>query len=144
LLFIGSLHTLTNLNQLFSNSKFKYQIYPNVVSYYDETKDTLITCPEVGDPVTYHIDYGFVRKIPGPTNNIVYIFTSFHETGTIGIMKYFMNELTLKELEQKFIDKLGRVPPFFEILFKASGYNRTDYTTEIVYLREVSADMKFW
>jgi len=144
MLFIGSLHTLTNLSQIFRNSNFKYQIYPNVVSYYDEINDTLITCPEVGDPVTYHIDYGIVRKIPGPTNNIIFIFTSFHETGTIGIIKYFMNQATLQELEQKFMQKMGHVPPFYEILFKASGYNRTDYTTEIVYLTEIGPDIKLW
>jgi hypothetical protein len=143
-LFVGSFHTLASFNQTFRKSAFSYHVYPNVLTYHDEAKDTTITMPEVGDPVYYHIDYGVVRKIPGPNNNIIFIFASFHETGTTGIVKYFLDATCLGELKNLFMQKYGRVPDYFEILFKASGYDRTVYKTEIIYLQEIDPGMTFW
>ena len=84
------------------------------------------------------------RKIPGPKENLVFIFTSFHETGTIGIIKYFTDPASLEELRSKFIQELGHVPQYFEILFKASGYDRTVYSTEILFIHEISPEENFW
>ena len=144
LLFIGSFHTLAVFDQTFRNSASQYLVYPNVLSYYDEINDSLITLPEEGDPLSHHVDYGIVRKIPGPNKNIVFIFTSFHETGTIGIVKYFTNKESLEKLEELFIRRFGHVPLYFEIIFKASGYNRTVYSTEIIYIKEIDPDTTFW
>lgn len=144
LIFVGSFHTLANFNQTFRKSKFSYKVYPNSLTWFDETRDSLIVKPEEGDPVSYHVDYGIVRKLPGPNNNIIFIFTSFHETGTIGIVELFTNPQSLKKIEEKFINKYGYVPEFFELQFKACGFNRTVYKTEIEYITEIKGDMKFW
>ena len=144
IIFVGSFHTLAAFDQTFRKSKFNYQVYPNILTYHDDFKDTTITNVVDLNPIFYHTDLGVVRKIPGPNKNIVFIFTSFHETGTIGIIKYFMDPQSLKLLENKFIDKLGYVPEYFEILFRASGYDRTVYATDIIYLHEISPEENFW
>ncbi|MBN2102863.1 winged helix-turn-helix domain-containing protein [bacterium] len=144
IIFVGSFHTLAAFDQTFRKSKFSYQVYPNILTYHDDLKDTTITNVVDLNPIFYHTDLGVVRKIPGPNKNIVFIFTSFHETGTIGIIKYFMDPQSLKQLESKFVEKLGHVPEYFEILFRASGYDRTVYATDIIYLHEISPEENFW
>ena len=144
ILFVGSFHTLASFEQTFRNSIFTYQVYPNILSYHDEQKDTLITYPEEGDPLNHHIDYGIVRKIPGPNKNIVFVFTSFHETGTSGMVKYLTEPKSLRELKKLLEKKYGYVPQYFEILFKTHGYDRTAYSTEIEHIHEINPDIKFW
>jgi hypothetical protein len=144
IVFVGSFHTLAAFDQTFRKSIFSYQVYPNILSYHDEEGDTTITHVVDLNPVFYHTDLGVVRKIPGPNENLVFIFTSFHETGTIGIIKYFTDTASLQELQNKFIEKLGYIPQYFEILFKASGYDRTVYSTEILFIHEISPEENFW
>jgi len=144
IIFVGSFHTLAAFDQTFRKSKFQYQVYPNILTYHDDYKDTTITNVVDLNAIFYHTDLGVVRKIPGPNKNIVFIFTSFHETGTIGIIKYFTDPKSLKQLEETITNKLGRVPEYFEILFKASGYDRTVYSTEIIHIHEISPEENFW
>ncbi|MBN1783237.1 hypothetical protein JW948_19030 [bacterium] len=144
ILFVGSFHTLASFDQTFRKSIFSYQVYPNMLTYHDTVKDSTFTNVVDQNPVFYHTDLGIVRKIPGPNNNVVLIFTSFHETGTIGITKFFTDPARLQELESKFRDKLGYVPQYFEVLFKASGYDRTVYATDIIYLHEIKSEENFW
>jgi len=144
LIFIGSFHTLASFEQTFHNSRIEYQVYPNKLTYYDETGDSLVTLGEEGDPVYNHIDYGVARKIPAPGQKTIFIFASFHETGTIGIVKYFTDPASRQELSDLCRTKYGRVPQYYETVFRASGYNRTVYTTEILHISQVNADAKFW
>ncbi len=144
MLFVGSFHTLGAFEQTFRNSHFRFHVYPNGLSYHDEKMDTLITLHEVGDPVFNHIDHGIARKIPAPDGKTIFMFTSFHETGTHGIVKYFTEPETLQELEGLFLEKFGYIPDYYEMLFQASGYNRTVYTTKIEKIFEIDADSVFW
>lgn len=144
MIFIGSLHTLGAFAQTFRSSNFSYKVYPNELSYVDPATDSLMVLGESGDPVYNHIDYGLARKIPGPNHTTIFMFTSFHETGTHGIVKYFTQQTTLAELDELLIDKFGHVPPYFEILFRASGYNRTVYTTSVEQVFEIPAESVFW
>ena len=144
MIFIGSFHTLGAFEQTFRNSMFSYQVYPNQLSYREPETDSLVTKLEEGDPVYNHVDYGIARKIPGPNGITIMMFTSFHETGTHGVVKYFTEASTLEELDAILHEKFGHVPPYFEILFRASGYNRTVYTTAIEQIFEVDADSVFW
>ena len=144
MIFIGSFHTLGAFSQTFHNSNFTYKVYPNQLSYYDAFADSIITKLEDDDPVYNHIDYGVARKIPGPNHTTIIMFTSFHETGTHGVVKYFTEPETLQALDALLIDKFGYVPRYFEILFRASGYNRTVYTTEVEKIFEIDAQSVFW
>lgn len=144
LLFVGSFHTLGAFEQTFRNSHFSFKINPNELTYRDEKVDTVITRQEIGDPFFNHIDYGIARKIPGPDGKTIFIFASFHETGTHGIVKYFTEPATLAELENQLAGKFGHIPRYFEILFQASGYNRTVYTTKIEQMFEIGAESAFW
>jgi hypothetical protein len=144
MLFVGSFHTLFSFNQTFKNSRFTYKVYPNTLTYRDDSRDSLITLSEEGDPLYSHVDYGVARKIPGPNRNIYFIFTSFHETGTTGILQQFTDPDLLKKIEEVLGSGTGDVPEYFEILFKARGYNRTVYNTEILFAGGIDPASVFW
>ena len=138
IIFLGSFHTLAILKETFRNSNFNYKVYPNEIILKDTTQKNRTMYPDDIDPRMYHTDYGFFRKIPGPGKNVIYLFTSFHETGMIGIIKYFVQKETLNEIENRCQEKFGYIPEYFEILFKSSGYNHTVYTTEIEQIYEIN------
>ena len=144
MVFVGSFHTLGTLDQTLRNSNFRYTVYPNSLTWFDNENDTLYTYVDKSDPVYYHVDYGIVRKIPGPGKNTIFIFTSFHETGTIGIIQYFTDPDSLKELEKYIHEELGYVPEYFEMLFKATGYNRTTYKTEFEHVFAIDENGELW
>lgn len=143
-IFVGSFHTLGAFGKLFSNSRFAYTVYPNKLTLKDEQNNIIKEFIDNSNPNDYHTDYGIVRKIPGPDKTIIFIFTSFHDTGTIGIVKYFTNQQTLAELETIFIKKYNYVPEYFELIFKASGYNRTAYKTDIDSVFEIKPQDPLW
>ena len=144
IIFIGSFHTLFTFNQTFRNSKFNFEIYPNHISYLDESNDSLLVYSAEADPIFYHTDFGIIRKIPGPNKNTVLMLCSFHETGTIGITKYLTHPDSLNALESTLTERLGYVPQYFEALFRATGYDRTNYTTTLLHIHEIRPAMRFW
>ncbi|HPG41491.1 MAG TPA: hypothetical protein PLP19_19375 [bacterium] len=143
-IFVGSFHTLGAFGKMFSNSNFSYTVYPNKLIIKDKNSNDFKEYIDRSNPNDYHTDYGIVRKIPGPDKTIIFIFTSFHDTGTIGIIKYFTDPKSLAELEELFIKKYHHVPEYFEIFFKASGYNRTAYKTEIDSVYEIKPETPLW
>lgn len=144
IIFLGSFHTLALFKETFKNSNFDFAVYPNSITFKGSGDTTQILQPDDEDPRMYHTDYGLFRKIPGPTKNVIYIFTSFHDTGMIGIIQYFLQKKTLQEIENRCIKKFGSMPQYFEILFKSSGYNRTVYTTEIEDVYEIDSSKEIW
>jgi hypothetical protein len=144
IIFLGSFHTLSIFKDTFRNSNFDYHVYPNSITLKDSINGPVQMYPDDTYPKLYHTDYGLFRKIPGPSKNVIYIFTSFHETGIIGIIQYFIQAETLKEIENMCRDKFGYLPSYFEILFKSSGYNRTVYTTEVEQIYEINPNKVIW
>ena len=142
ILFIGSFHTLGILKETFRNSHFQYIIFPNSLTITDGDKTLVIQ--EDGNPTVFHHDYGLVRKLPGPNDNVIYIFSSFHETGTIGIVDFFTDTEKIQTLYNMMKKEFGYIPKYFELSFKATGYNRTPYSTEILNIFEIGPDKHFW
>ena len=138
ILFVGSFHTLGILKETFRNSHFQYTVFPNSLTITDGDSSHVIK--EGGDPTIYHNDYGVVRKLPGPRENTIYIFSSFHETGTMGIVQYFTDPVKIKEIENLLKEKFQTVTEYFELMFKATGYNRTNFSTEILYIFKIFPD----
>jgi hypothetical protein len=144
IIFLGSFHTLAIFKDTFRNSNFDFHVYPNVITLKDSINGPIHMHPDDSYPKLYHTDYGLFRKLPGPNKNVIYIFTSFHETGIMGIMQYFIQSDGLKEIEKKCKDKFGYLPTYFEILFKSSGYNRTVYSTEIEQIYLINRQKLLW
>ena len=144
IIFLGSFHTLSIFKDTFRNSNFDYHVYPNVITIKDSINGKNNLYPDDSYPKLYHTDYSLFRKLPGPDGNVIYIFTSFHETGIIGTIQFFVESEGLKEVEKKCRDKFGYLPAYFEILFKSSGYNRTVYSTEIEQIFKINPQKFLW
>lgn len=145
IIFIGSFPTLALLNQAFKNSKFRYELKPiNKLMVSSAIEDSSITYIRKGTPDSEHTDYCLVRKLPGPNNNTIFMFISFHATGTAGAVNYMTNKKTLEELENILSDKFVNVPPYFDIIFKSTGYARVVFSTEIEFVNKTNPDLINW
>ena len=142
IVFIGSFPTLALLDRMMNNSKYDYVLKPQ--NKLIVNNDTTITYTRQGSPDGDHQDYSLVRKIPGPNQNIILAFLSFHATGITGAVNTFTRENSLEELEVICKQKFDEVPEYFDIIFKSTGYDRVVFSTDIVYLEKVVPSQIRW
>ena len=91
-----------------------------------------------------HIDYCIVKKLPGPNRNTILLVSSFSASGSRGAVKYLTGPGTLSELTDLFETKYEKFPEYFELLFKVSGYERSDLDTKVIEYRKVEPDAELW
>jgi hypothetical protein len=137
IIYLGSIKTLYNLKHTLLKSHFQYHIAPHKISY---------TSPDSGSVRLFETslhsegpneDLVLALKLPGPVNNPIFIIASYHSLGAPEIAHFLINHNLRTDLEKKFKKKCGRVPPFFEVLFKVSGIDKTAYSTEIMIYNEI-------
>ena len=85
-------------------------------------------------------DLALALKLPGPGNNSIFILASYHSLGTPEIANYLTNPNTLRDLEKKFQDKYGKMPQYFELLFRVVGIDKTAYDTELLIFNKITDD----
>ncbi len=90
-----------------------------------------------GDPDTYHTDYAVMAKVPGPNNNVIYIFGGILDTGTSQSLKNFTDTKLLQELERRMRDDFGEIPKYYKILFEVSGVDRTELNSKILSIEKI-------
>jgi len=144
IIFFGTFRNLYMLNQIVKNLVSEYHIGSGKNSLTLNVKDSLATYTLNGYPEKEHSDYCFVCKIRGPNGNTLFLFVSFFETGMIGAIQYMTDPKTLDQLKRRFRSRYGDFPPYFEILFKTSGFSRTAFTTHVVYFNRLNANSIVW
>lgn len=137
IIFMGSFRNLYALEQVVNDKRISFKI-KFVNSYLQiDTEDSIKTFTVSGTPDSIHTDYCLVRKIPGPSNNSIFLFITFHESAIASAVDYLFDANSLKELEMLFNDKLGYLPKYYDIVFESSGFERMAYKTSIVFLDEI-------
>ncbi len=68
------------------------------------------------------------------------MFITFHNAAIVAAVNYLTNKDLIQELEALFTKKLGKIPAYFDMVFKVSGYERTAYTTTIQYYNIIDSD----
>ena len=145
IIFLGSIKTLGFFDQYLNSSHFQYDLYPHRIMYtYVDGSKTDTLNADFNQTTGYHRDLVLALKFPGPKNNTVFIMTSFFSSGLPEVAKYMTCSSSLKQLEKAFVDKYGKIPDFFEILFEVRGVEKTGFNLEIKYLNEISEDVKVW
>lgn len=133
IIFLGSIKTLYILKYTLSKSHFDFEISPHVIKYSlpDTTGSTQLfnTSLHSAGP---NEDLVLALKLPGPANNSIFIIASYHSLGAPEIANYLCDPASRQELEMKFIEKYQQVPPYFEILFRVTGIDKTAYNTELL------------
>ena len=140
---IGMLKTFGLFNNYFNHSKFNLTSNASI-EYYDENLKQLKTYSSIGDADAYHTDYGIAAKIPGPNNNVIFMFGGLWDTAASQSLKNFTDPILLEQLEQEMKNKLGKVPEYFEVLFEVAGIDRMELNTKVLHIHEVSPTPNVW
>ena len=96
----------------------------------------------IDEQTNTNIDYTLVAKVPGPNNNVVYLFVSDNDIGCIESVKQFTNREKLKEFKKEFLKKDN----YFRAIYKAEGIIRTGITFSLVDYQPIndSSLSSFW
>lgn len=139
IIFLGSIKTLFILRHTLSKSHFSFKISPHKVIYSppDSSEAKIFeTNLHSSGP---NEDLVLAVKIPGPAKNSIFMIASFHSLGAPEIANYMTHPARRKEMEQKFIEKFGHIPDYFEVLFRVTGIDKTAYSTEILVQNEIKS-----
>ncbi len=144
LVFFGSFRNLHFLNYVMKDSLFSFN--PEPANYYItvKEKDSTKIFKQLGEPDKDYVDYCLFRKIPGPNNNTIYVFSSFFGAARDAAIRKMLSKDFSKNLEKLFITKYGEMPEYFDILFKTNGFSRTAFTTTIEFVHKTSSSKKKW
>ncbi len=144
IVFFGTFRNLYLLRQLIKNRLVNYHIGWGRNWFTLNVGDTVATYELNGSPGKEHCDYCLVTKLRGPKGNNILMFVSFFETGMIGAIQFMTSPERLAELDRIFSERFGRFPPYFEVLFKTSGFSRTAFTTRVVHVDQIAPDGIVW
>ena len=85
----------------------------------------------------YYNDYAFIVKVPSPKGKILCIISDYHSIGNRGLMEL----ITKKDAEKIILEQSGsnlkKLPRYFELLVKVSGYQEQNLATEVVYFKSL-------
>ncbi len=132
IIFLGSIKTLYKLKHTLLKSHFRYHISPHRIIY---------TPPDSGEVQIFKTnlhspgpneDLVIAVKLPGPAKNSIFIIASYHSLGAPEITNYLISPTKRIKLEQMFEEKYGKIPQYFEILFRVTGIDKTAYSTNIL------------
>ena len=137
IIFLGSIKTLYTLKYTLSKSHFDFEISPHIIRYsYPDTSTAQIfnTSLHSAGP---NEDLVLALKLPGPTNNSIFLIASYHSLGAPEIANYLTDSVTRTDLEKKFQEKYQKIPRYFELLFRVTGIDKTAYNTELLIYNEI-------
>ncbi len=144
-IFFGSFRNLHFWDFLLGKSSIKYSDNPTNLYLEVSAADTSIIFKQSGQPNKEHVDFCLFRKLPGPNNNTIYMFVSFFQPGLSAATNYMLDEKSLNRLTQKLKSKYGKLPEYFDVVFKTSGYSSTPFKTSIEYINKIDPlKTKLW
>ncbi|WP_339706420.1 hypothetical protein [uncultured Kriegella sp.] len=141
---VGMIKTLGIFKAYFKNSDFDFNPEEDELIYNDSTNKKKIRYKPSGNPDSYHTDYGFMAKFPGPNNNTVYLLGGIWDTGATQSLKNFTNHQLLESLTKTMKDKFGELPQYYEVLFEVNGVDRMELSSKIVHLNKIEKTRDVW
>lgn len=144
-IYIGEFKNLRILNQIIYKTPVRHQYSPEERLYIVENGDTLHTYLRVQAPYEQedksNIDYSLLIKIPGFSHENFMFIVGFGYGGRIERTK-MLGDL---ELRTKFIEEIeaanGHVPEYFIALFEVKSIERTGFTNNLKYFKEMPQDI---
>jgi hypothetical protein len=142
IIYIGELVNLRILNKIFFKTPIRYQYRPDERLFVlDKNGDTLKTYQRLQAAYEqknkYNVDYSLLIKMPGFSRENFMFIVGFGYGGRLERTKMLANSL-LREKFVKNICKLNKtMPEYFIVLFKVKGIERTGFTDEIEYFKEI-------
>ena len=145
IIYIGEFKNLRVLNKLIYKTPIRYQYHPNERLFImGESGDTLNTFLRVEAPYDqknkYNVDYSLLIKIPGFSRENLIFVVGFGYGGRLERTK-ILGDLKLRSELKKEIEKLNTyIPEYFIMLFEVKSIERTGFTNELKYFKEISRE----
>ncbi len=148
IIYIGHFHNLNILNSIFPRNRLIPQIKSidhGVKEYYIKVQtseiDTLYpVILSVDKSRKLETDYVVVTKIPGPRNNVILFICSFSSMGRLKLVETLTTAQMLKKLEQDILQENDKIPRYFEMLVKVSGFLDRGLDSKIIHFFELPSD----
>ncbi|MBU2493143.1 MAG: helix-turn-helix domain-containing protein [Bacteroidetes bacterium] len=139
IIFVGSEKTLRNMRFFLDKLRYKVNLFPHKIFYSPEHTDTVETYSlESYYRYGFHDDFPIVAKFPTTDKTTVMLMISFSSFGKIEMLKELTSSSFIDKLtNDNFIEK--NMPPYFEILFKVHGVERTGFNTDILHFHEITS-----
>lgn len=137
ILVIGKQNTLGIFKSYWTPSKIKYDEINDAFYYQNDEHEDPIFYQSKGNTQSFHTDYGYLAKVPGPNNNSIYLFSGLKNTGTTQSLQNFTDTRLLPLLEQYLATRFGKLPEYYEVLFEVNGINQTELNSEIIYAFQI-------
>lgn len=139
IIFIGSPKTLGKMNHYVDKLRFKISLFPNMIYYTPDYKDTVNTYSLISYLQNgFHDDYAVMAKFRTSNKNTIMLIISFSSFGKTEILNELVsNSFEEKLLEQKLIDK--KIPSFFEVLFKVHGIDKSGLNIQVLNFHRINS-----
>ena len=86
----------------------------------------------------YYDDYALFIKIPTPKGKTLCLLSDYHSIGNKGLMELITNKDAEKLILDHSESALSKIPDYFELLVKVSGYQEENLKTEIIHFKALS------
>jgi hypothetical protein len=142
IIYIGELRNLRALNKIFFLTPIRYQYLPDERLFIVDEKSNIVdTYIRIEAPYEqqnkYNVDYSLLIKMPGFTKENFMFIVGFGYGGRLERTKMLANS----ELRMKFIEEVNKinksVPEYFIALFEVKCIERTGFTNELKYFKEI-------
>ena len=139
IIYVGVFKNMKSLS--FLNDKLHISYNPDERTLNCKLSDKTFTFHPKSDG-THFTDYVFVAKLPGPHNNVIYLFNSIYDIGCIEAVKYF----TLLDSVKSFEKQTFKDVSYFSALYKVEGIKRSavSFSLEGYHPITDSTLNKFW
>jgi hypothetical protein len=142
IIYIGELKNLRTLNKIFYKTPIRYQYFPDerlfILDEKNNIKETFLRVEASYEQQNkYNVDYSLLIKMPGFTKENFMFIVGFGYGGRIERTKMLADQ----ELRMKFIEEINKknnsVPEYFIALFEVKSIERTGFTNELKYFKEL-------
>ena len=142
-IYIGELRNLRILEKIFYKTPIRYQYSPDERLFIlNEKGDTVNSFLRVEAPYEqqnkYNVDYSLLIKMPGFTKENFMFIAGFGYGGRLERTKMLANSA----LRADFVNEINKtnksVPEYFIALFEVKSIERTGFTNELKYFKEIS------
>jgi len=141
IIYLGGTSGLHLLRHLTTLTHFRFRPV-NRYFIIDAKRDTVLRL-SYKDPGTmsevYRDEYAYVAKIPGPENNVVYLFFGMDYNSRVSSVRKMLDGSFLQELKGLAEERFGQFPRYFEVLWKVGGYKEAAYKHEIIYFNKLES-----
>ena len=137
MIFVGSIKTLYILKHTLAKSRFRFAISPHKITYRPAGSDSAQVFETSAHSTGPNDDLVLAVKLRGPAQNSIFIIASYHSLGAPEIAKYLAEPQARLLVEDKFREKFGKVPHYFEVLFRVTGIDKTAYNAEMLIYEEI-------